>query len=275
MIQMTIIKKTILITVCSLTFLMPSLIYAQQVPPHVIIGTAYNDGVPVISGTPIAALVDGLQIGKTRTSGSGQFSLYAGESNSYSGKTMTFRIDGNSASETLKWKKGEVTKLNLTVGPTSINETTTNTAPIASSGEPGTVGPKGPTGDPGPTGPQGETGSIGPVGPMGDVGPQGPVGEPGVNAPLNTFELIAILLAVITIVISIATNMGSYMALGIFGVTIIVSIFSRKQNDNSFHQISHPQTITHLPATNICLHCNAQLNASDLFCADCGAKTTS
>ena len=259
--------------------LFPNLISAQQVPPHIIVGTASNNGTPVPTGTTISALIDGTTIGTARTSGSGNFTLMAGKSNSYEGKTMSFSIGDSSASETLVWKKGEATKLNLTVGTPGSTE---SIAPIVTTGESGAAGPQGPkgaTGEVGPTGEPGPVGPLGPIGPRGETGPIGPIGNAGTDAPLNTFSLIALLIAVITIVVSIATNIGGYIALILFVVTNVVSVFGGNKPETSGIPINYtspdidpPSPNTSIPSQNICGKCNASYDPSDIFCGSCGIR---
>ena len=263
-----------------LAMLFPNLISAQQVPPHIIVGAASNNGIPVPTGTTISALIDGAKIGTARTAGSGNFTLMAGNSNSYEGKTMSFSIGDSSASETLVWKKGEATKLNLTVGTPGSTE---SIAPIVTTtGETGALGPPGPkgiTGETGPTGPQGKPGPTGPRGPIGETGPIGPVGNAGTDAPLNTFSLIALLIAVITIVVSIATNIGGYIALILFVVTNVVSVFGGNKPEPSGIPINYtspdidpPSPNISIPSQNICGKCNASYDPSDIFCGSCGIR---
>lgn len=271
---MTKLKILILVTVCSLSLLVPTIISAQQVPPHIVIGIAYNNGLPVPAGTIISGSIDGLKIGSGRTSGSGNFTLIAGESNSYAGKTMTFFIGNYNANETLKWKKGEVTKLNLSVGnPLPVTTATATIAPGAQ-GTAGQSGPSGPVGNTGPSGPDGKQGPIGKQGPSGPAGPIGPAGESGTNAPLNTFTIIAILISVITIIVSIATNAGSYIALAVFIITIFASIFSKRTNQYPSNQLDYSTLNINTQPTNICSNCQSDLDSSDVFCANCGAQTT-
>ncbi len=246
---------------------------AQNVPPHVIIGVASNNGVPVPAGTTISALVDNLKIGTSRTSGSGNFTLMAGNSDSHSDKTMTFSIGDSIANETLKWKKGEATRLNLTVR-TSAQEPLD---PVATTGEAGAIGssgPKGATGESGPRGPQGPDGPIGPTGSIGKSGPLGPQGNPGPNAPIDTFTLIALLVSLITIVVSVATNIGGYIALSLFVVTNIASIFRRNKNRSKSYgvpinytspNIDPPSPSISISSDNICGQCQAKVDPSDLF----------
>ena len=272
-------KIHIFLAIMILAMLFPSLISAQQVPPHIIIGAASNGGVPVPTGTTITALVDGVKIGAARTAGSGTFTLMAGNSNSYEGKTMTFTIGNSSASETLVWKKGEATKLNLTVGTPGSTE---SIAPIVTTGESGAAGPQGPkgaAGEVGPPGPQGPSGPEGPIGPRGETGPIGPIGNAGTDAPLNTFSLIALLIAVITIVVSIATNIGGYIALILFVVTNVVSVFGGNKPETSGIPINYtspdidpPSPNISIPSENICGKCNASYDPSDIFCGSCGIR---
>jgi len=272
-------KIHIFLAVMILTMLFPGLVSAQQVPPHIIVGAASNGGVPVPVGTTISALVNGAKIGTARTAGSGTFTLMAGKSDSYEGKTMTFTIGDSSASETLVWKKGEATKLNLTVGTPGSTEAS---APIVITGETGIAGPPGPkgeTGEGGPTGPQGKSGPTGPTGPIGETGPTGPIGNAGTDAPLNTFSLIALLIAVITIVVSIATNIGGYIALSLFVVTNVVSVFGGNKPETSGIPINYtspdidpPSPNISIPSENICGKCNASYDPSDIFCGSCGIR---
>ena len=272
-------KTHIFLAVMILAMLFPNLISAQQVPPHIIVGAASNNGIPVPTGTTISALIDGTKIGTARTAGSGNFTLMAGNSNSYEGKTMSFSIGDSSASETLVWKKGEATKLNLTVGTPGSTE---SIAPIVTTGESGAAGaqgPKGATGEVGPTGEAGPVGPLGPIGPRGEAGPVGPTGNAGTDAPLNTFSLIALLIAVITIVVSIATNIGGYIALILFVVTNVVSVFGGNKPETSGIPINYtspdidpPSPNISIPSENICGKCNASYDPSDIFCGSCGIR---
>ena len=269
-------KTHIFLAVMILAMLFPSLISAQQVPPHIIVGAASNDGVPVPMGTTISALVDGVKIGAARTAGSGTFTLMAGNSNSYEGQIMTFTIGNSSASETLVWKKGEATKLDLTVGTPGSTE---SIAPIVTTGESGAAGSQGPKGVAGEVGPQGPSGPEGPIGPRGETGPIGPIGNAGTDAPLNTFSLIALLIAVITIVVSIATNIGGYIALILFVVTNVVSVFGGNKPETSGIPINYtspdidpPSPNISIPSENICGKCNASYDPSDIFCGSCGIR---
>ena len=275
-------KIHIFLAVMILAMLFPNLVSAQQVPPHIIVGAASNNGVPVPVGTTISALIDDTKIGTARTAGSGNFTLMAGNSNSYEGKTMSFSIGDSSASETLGWKKGEATKLNLTVGTPGSTESITpivTTGATGASGVAGPQGPKGATGEVGPTGDTGPVGPVGPIGPRGENGPIGPIGNSGTDAPLNTFSLIALLIAVITIVVSIATNIGGYIALILFVVTNVVSVFDGNKPKTSAIPINYASrdidplspTIP-IPSEHICGECNASYNPSDIFCGSCGIR---
>ena len=55
-------KTHIFLAIMILAMLFPNLISAQQVPPHIIVGTASNNGTPVPTGTTISALIDGTKI---------------------------------------------------------------------------------------------------------------------------------------------------------------------------------------------------------------------
>ena len=82
--------------------------------PHVFIGTVTVDGNPVPEGTRIAALVEGEERGFSQAYDRGKYGpLDVYEPNN--GSLVTFRLGNHTADQAVRWEKGGVTKLDLTV----------------------------------------------------------------------------------------------------------------------------------------------------------------
>ena len=190
--------------------------------PHTIFGTAYVDNQAAPQGTSVQAQIENRVVASTTTRAAGRFFLQIdpspGNDPTYAGKTISFTIRGQTASETVVWASGgDHRGLNLnassTSQPTNTPRPTARPASTARpvtpptprpvftgpgpTGRPGAPGPPGPTGLPGATGLRGvagiqgatglpgepglpgETGKPGESGRSGDRGPQGYVGQPG------------------------------------------------------------------------------------------------
>jgi len=90
-------------------------ITGQRVIPHAFLGLATVNGRPAADGTVVTAWVDGQQVtAKSVTDGYYPPLIVEPRSGSFAGKTVTFAIGGTPAEETVLWKSGEVTELNLT-----------------------------------------------------------------------------------------------------------------------------------------------------------------
>ncbi|PKB64731.1 MAG: hypothetical protein BZY80_02150 [SAR202 cluster bacterium Io17-Chloro-G2] len=101
-------------------FLMSSVqhgVQAQQLPPHVFIGSANVDGNPVPDGTVIVAYIDGEGISKAVVEG-GSFTLMVEQpqEQSFAGKIIQFTIGDRKAEESQEWEPGGAHELNLHAG---------------------------------------------------------------------------------------------------------------------------------------------------------------
>ena len=193
-------KLLLLIAVIALMASIPTLVLAQGSPPHEVFGRVTIDGRTAGAGVRVTALIDNRQVEQATTSSTGTYRIQLNppSGQSYAGKEVTFRVNGNPAEEKITWTSGEAELLNLTassVAPTNTPTPTRRTVartptptpravvgPRGPAGPVGPAGPEGPAGADGLQGPQGEPGArgaTGPQGPMGDPGPQGPMGEAG------------------------------------------------------------------------------------------------
>ena len=88
--------------------------HAQQVPPHVFIGSAAIDSQPVSDGTVIAAHVDGGGVSKAVIDG-GFYKLLVEQplGESFAGKIVLFTIGDWQAGESQPWEQGGAHELNL------------------------------------------------------------------------------------------------------------------------------------------------------------------
>ena len=190
----------------------PTTLSAQQVPPHVFIGTVSVDGGIPPAGTQVTALIGGVEQGSSVVGSDGRYGpllVLQG-----SGTTITFRIGTRAANQTVTWVQGGAEVLNLTASSATITPTATPApvaiqAPAGPQGAQGLAGPQGPQGPAGQEGPQGPTSSMGPAGlggPAGSVGPPGPTGESG-----TLFGIIALIIAGVALVIAVAAIITVYM----------------------------------------------------------------
>ena len=198
--KLTRTKLLVLIAVVALMATVPAIVLAQT-PPHEVFGRASIDGRAVAAGVSVTAHIDNREVLKvsTTTGGVYRIQLNPPSGQSYAGKEVTFRIDGNVAVEKITWTSGEAQLLNLNASATPATNTPTPTRRIISRSTntptprlvQGPVGPRGPAGADGapgaegPEGPVGPQGATGPQGPKGDVGPQGPAGPPGETGPMG------------------------------------------------------------------------------------------
>ncbi len=203
-----------LVTALALLLAIPTAAFAQNARPHVFVGTVTLDGATAVDGAAVTAWVDGEQVAATNASG-GQYVLQVESTTGYAGKTVSFKVSGANASQTIVWEEGGGDILNLTA--------TSGSGP-GRGGDPGSTGPAGPagatgaagaTGGPGPAGAagsDGSSGSAGPAGPAGATGPAGSAGSAGTAGAAGddgggTLALIALIVAIVAL---LAAG-GSYM----------------------------------------------------------------
>ena len=161
---------------------------APVLPPAIVAGYAFLDGVPVPPGTPVVAVQGSTVLDSGVTREGGRFGPLQ-VPKPPSGNDVYFVVGNFQAVERFQWASGaREAGLNLNAR----SEATSPTPPVArpspsstqvpsqpASGGVGVPGEQGPPGPPGPPGPQGEQGVAGPPGPPGSQGEQGVAGERG------------------------------------------------------------------------------------------------
>ena len=160
-----------LVTALFLLLAIPTAVFAQRVPPQVIVGSATLDGASAADGAAITAWIGGEQVADTHASG-GEFTLLLDQGDgSYAGETVSFKVSGVEAAETVDWVQGGAVLLDLVANSSS--------GASGGTGEAGASGAKGAKGDTGATGPAGPAGSAGSAGSDGSAGPAGATGAAG------------------------------------------------------------------------------------------------
>ena len=161
---MTKMRVLALLAVMMMVLMVPAVASAQQVPPHVLIGTVTVNGLSAPEGTAVYAFIDGVQQGAATVEAGGGYVLTISQG---SGTDISFLVDTLTAAETFSWKQGGADVLDLTAGGGG------------GAGGAGAVGPAGPAGAPGSAGSAGERGPAGPAGPAGGGGADGAAGADG------------------------------------------------------------------------------------------------
>jgi hypothetical protein len=198
-----------LLAIVAMLSALPLTVFAQQSPPHVLLGTAMLNGAMPPVDTEITAMQGGDKLGSTMTMAGGKFSLQVMQP-SGSGP-ITFMVAGVDAMERLT--EYEIGKIQP-----GFNLSAQASGTVGRVGPPGPAGPAGPAGPRGPEGPEGHeghdghdgaegpagpAGAAGPAGPQGPAGAQGPAGDSGSDAS-GTTGIIAIIIAIVAAVIAIA-----------------------------------------------------------------------
>ncbi|MCI0900920.1 MAG: hypothetical protein J4N70_08310 [Chloroflexi bacterium] len=203
-----------LVTALALLLAIPTAAFAQNARPHVFVGTVTLDGATAVDGAAVTAWVDGEQVAATNASG-GQYVLQVESTTGYAGKTVSFKVSGANASQTIVWEEGGGDILNLTAtsgsGPGSGGDTG-STGPAGPAGPAGAAGATGGPGPAGAAGSDGSAGSAGPAGPAGATGSAGSAGSAGTAGAAGddgggTLALIALIVAIVAL---LAAG-GSYM----------------------------------------------------------------
>jgi hypothetical protein len=163
---MTKLRLLALLAVVALV-LLPAIAVAQGglQPPCRFHGTVQVDGANVADGTVITATIDGDAYTATTTASSYAVTIAQPEGKSYDGKTVTFKIGADSASQTATWTIGGNVAVNLTKGqppvtPGGMSEAELK-ALIKKVIDENAATLKGPKGDTGATGPAGPAGPAG------------------------------------------------------------------------------------------------------------------
>ena len=84
---------------------------AQQIPPHLFIGSVFNVGGGLVSGgTVVTASINGVAQGSTTVRDDGAYTLAVTQG---AGTWITFKIGAVAATEVATWQEGGATILNL------------------------------------------------------------------------------------------------------------------------------------------------------------------
>ena len=158
-----------LITALALLLAIPTSVFAQNARPHVFVGTVTLDGVAAADGAAVTAWIDGEQVGAT-TASAGKYVLQLESAAGFPGSTVSFKVSGSAASQTIEWEQGGADEVDLTAASGS------GSAGVASAGA---TGPAGPAGMWGAKGDDGADGAAGPPGPAGSDGKDGSDGAAG------------------------------------------------------------------------------------------------
>ena len=101
-----------LITALALLLAIPTSVFAQNARPHVFVGTVTLDGVAAADGAAITAWIDGEQVGATTASG-GKYVLQLESAAGFPGSTVSFKVSGADASQTIAWEDGGADEVDL------------------------------------------------------------------------------------------------------------------------------------------------------------------
>ena len=160
-----------LVTALALLLAIPSAVFAQQnARAHVFVGTATLDGATAADGATVTAWVGGEQVAAT-TVRNGDYDMLVTSRDGFVGETVSFKVSGANAAETIVWVEGGGDIMNLTA-------TSRSWESGGSTGSTGVSGPAGPAGPAGAAGPRGVSGPTGPAGAAGSDGAVGPAGNP-------------------------------------------------------------------------------------------------
>ena len=158
-----------LITALALLLAIPTSVFAQNARPHVFVGTVTLDGVAAADGAAVTAWIDGEQVGAT-TASAGKYVLQLESTSGFPGSTVSFKVSGADASQTIAWEQGGADEVDLIAA----------TGSGSGSGATGSTGATGPAGPAGMWGAKGDDGADGAAGPPGPAGSDGARGAPGV-----------------------------------------------------------------------------------------------
>ena len=118
---MTTAKLLAILAVLVLVLSLSSGAFAQRLPPHVFVGTAWLDGEASPDGTTVTAWIDDIESASaTVGGGDGGYTLIVDQGDlTFTGKTISFQIDSNVADQTATWTQGGGDELTLsaTTGP--------------------------------------------------------------------------------------------------------------------------------------------------------------
>jgi len=159
-----------MVTALALIIAIPASVFAQSARPHVFVGTVTLDGVAAADGAAVTAWIDDEQVGATYAS-EGDYVLQLESIAGFPGSTVSFKVSGSDASQTIAWEEGGADIVNLIAA--------TGSTVSGSAGEDGASGAKGAKGDTGSTGAAGSVGAAGAAGSDGSDGSSGASGPAG------------------------------------------------------------------------------------------------
>lgn len=90
--------------------LIPAIVLAQQVPPHIFMGKVYIDGLPAPDGCKVTAVINGEVTGST-TVKNGDYVILV---NKGYDNNVGFKVDNEWAEQTATWQQGGADRLDLT-----------------------------------------------------------------------------------------------------------------------------------------------------------------
>src|ERR671914_2796547 len=143
-----------LLSVLALLFTLPAVVSAQQVPPHVFIGTVTVNGLRAPAGTEVTALAGGQELATTTVDPDGTYTLLVPQTEGEVG----FGVGTLTAQQRADWEQGGADMVNLTASSVGPGPGPDGTPP------PPAVGPAGPAGEVGLAGPAGGDGAAGAAG---------------------------------------------------------------------------------------------------------------
>ena len=192
------------VTALALLLAIPTAVFAQRVPAHVLIGSVTLDGATAADGAAVTAWIDGEQVNST-TVVNGEYVLVLDqEDSSWAGKTVSFKVSGASVTQTATWTQGGADVLDLvgdsTAGGSGTQGAEGATGAQGAQGAAGPAGPAGPAGADGSTGPAGPSGAAGPAGADGAAGPAGAAGADGADGSGGALGVVALIIAIVALV---------------------------------------------------------------------------
>ena len=102
-------RLILVLAVMALVIAIPSMVSAQPLPSHVLVGTAMIDGSSAPDGAVVTAWINGAEV-KSTTVSDGHYALVVDKPEE--GSLISFKVDGNDAPEITTWTQG-VAELNL------------------------------------------------------------------------------------------------------------------------------------------------------------------
>src|ERR687896_1034998 len=148
-----------LLSVLALMLALPAVASAQQVPPHVFIGTVTVNGLRAPAGTEVIALAGGQELATTTVEPNGTYTLLVPQTEGEVG----FGVGTLTAQQRADWEQGGADMVNLTASSVGPGPGPDGTPP------PPAVGPAGPAGEASVAGPAGSNWLGGPAGGVSSV----------------------------------------------------------------------------------------------------------